>query len=233
MIDALRMADSFWIMPDLGAGPSLSYAPARLDKDKLKGYIANCYWEKLQQIAPTASSGRSVLTYQKETTVRAVIICTLSALLTSPIQAAPDDQNNAAPEPADRVCNADAIGQTNEYIDCLIRAQSKFDAELDALIAQIPNSSKVKNDVLGKDVVPDARRRWRKNFAALAPAFRAYRYKNCEDEAITAVGYGMGGLQMRLACIINATSRQIDVLKKRYDLENSARSGEPTRGSDR
>jgi len=150
--------------------------------------------------------------------------------LASPIQAAPDDQNNTATEPADQVCDAHAIGQTNEYIDCLIKAQSKFNAELDALIAQIPNSSKVKNDALGKDVAPNGRRRWRKNFDALLPAFRAYRYKNCEDEAITAAGYGMGGLQWRLACIINATSRQIDELKKRYDLENGAPSNEPERG---
>jgi len=43
MIDALRKADSFWIMSDLGAGASISYASARLDKDKLDGYIAGCH----------------------------------------------------------------------------------------------------------------------------------------------------------------------------------------------
>jgi hypothetical protein len=159
--------------------------------------------------------------------MRIVIACTLLALLTSSVQAAPDDQQNTGKEPADQICDANAIGQTNKYIDCLIKAQAKFDAELEALMAQIPNSAKVKNDVLGKDVVRSARRRWRMNFAALAPTFRAYRYANCEDDAIAAVGYGMGGLQWRLACIINATSRQIDALKKRYDLESSAGVQEP------
>jgi len=158
--------------------------------------------------------------------MRMAMVCALLVVMTSAVQAASDDQQGAD-DPADKLCNAKLIDNTNKYIDCLVQTQAKLDADLDGVVAQIPNSAKVKDEILGKDVAPSARRRWRKNFAGLIPAFRAYRYKNCDDYSIAAIGYGMGGLQWRLACIINATSRQIDELKKRYGLESSSGSREP------
>jgi hypothetical protein len=85
-------------------------------------------------------------------------------------------------------------------------------------MARILNSAMVRDEILADDIAPSARARWRKNFAALARVFRAHRDKDCEDDSIVEAGYGMGGLQARLACGINATSRQIDVLKKRYEV---------------
>jgi hypothetical protein len=136
--------------------------------------------------------------------MRAAVVGALLVGLPAFVHAAADDQPGGAKAPAAQICDAQAKGQINKSIDCLVQAQSKVDAELDALIEQIRNSKKVKDEVLGKDVAPSARQRWRKNLAALVPAFRSYRYKNCEDESITAVGYGMGGLQWRLGCIIDA-----------------------------
>jgi hypothetical protein len=47
ILDALRKANSFWVTADqrpglASAGPTISYAFAHLDKDKVEGYIAGC-----------------------------------------------------------------------------------------------------------------------------------------------------------------------------------------------
>jgi uncharacterized protein YecT (DUF1311 family) len=123
----------------------------------------------------------------------------------------------ASAAPADQACDANKLS-TNDYETCLQQAEAKFDKDLTALMASIPQSAKVKTDIVGPDVAASARALWRKNFVALAAAFRAYRDKDCEDASIAEMGYGNGGLQWRLACQINETSRQIDMLKKRYGL---------------
>lgn len=119
--------------------------------------------------------------------------------------------------PADQACDAQKLS-TNDYEDCLQKAQTAIDKQLSSLIASIPTSAKVKTDILGPDVAASARKRWQTNFATLAPTFRAARKADCDDDSIAQMGYGNGGLQWRLACEINETSHEIDKLKKRYGL---------------
>ena len=119
--------------------------------------------------------------------------------------------------PADQACDAQKLS-TNDYEDCLQKAETAIDNQLSALIASIPASAKVKSDILGPDVAASARTRWQTNFATLAPTFRAGRNADCDDASIAQMGYGNGGLQWRLACEINQTSHEIDKLKKRYGL---------------
>ncbi len=123
-----------------------------------------------------------------------------------------------AVSPADQACNASQIDQTNAYMNCLQQAQTKLDAALTSLMAQIPTSAKVKSDVLNPDVAADAAQFWKKNFAGLAAAFRTYRDTDCKDRGIAEAGYGMGGTQVLLARQINQTSREINRMKKRYGL---------------
>jgi hypothetical protein len=122
-----------------------------------------------------------------------------------------------SPTPADQACDAQKLS-TNDYETCLQKAQTTIDSQLSALIASIPASAKVKTDIIGPDVDPSARKRWQTNFATLAPTFRAARNADCDDDSIVQMGYGNGGLQWRLACEINETSREIAKLKKRYGL---------------
>lgn len=138
------------------------------------------------------------------------------------LAAAPDARSQApaaaAVSPADQACDPQKLG-TNDYETCLQQAESKIDAALTALIKAIPSSATVKNEVLGPDVAASAKARWQKNFASLAAAFRADRDADCDDDSIVSMGYGNGGLQARLACLINRTSREIDKLKARYGLK--------------
>ena len=108
---------------------------------------------------------------------------------------------------------------TNKYVACLQQTLAKYDGGLTAVLKRIPTSEGVKNNALADGVAPSGTRLWRTNFAALGPAFRAYRDKDCADLGIAAAGYGMGGMEERLACQINETSREIDRLKDRYDLK--------------
>ena len=123
----------------------------------------------------------------------------------------------SATSPADQACDAQKLS-TNDYEDCLQKAETAIDGQLSALIASIPNSAKVKSDVVGPDVAASAVKRWQTNFATLAPTFRASRNADCDDGSIVEMGSGNGGLQWRLACEINQTSREIAKLKKRYGL---------------
>jgi len=122
-----------------------------------------------------------------------------------------------AATPADQACDPQKLS-TNDYEDCLQKAETAIDTQLSALIASIPSSAKVKSDIVGPDVAASAVKRWQTNFATLAPTFRAARNADCDDGSIAAMGYGNGGLQWRLACEINQTSREIAKLKKRYGL---------------
>jgi hypothetical protein len=124
----------------------------------------------------------------------------------------------AAASPADQTCDAQKLS-TNDYETCLQQAETKVDNALSALIKSIPSSAKVKSDVLGPDVAPSAKARWQKNFGVLAAVFRADRNADCNDDSIVTMGYGNGGLQARLACEIDETSREIDKLKARYGLK--------------
>jgi hypothetical protein len=128
-------------------------------------------------------------------------------------------QAQSAPAPADQACDAQKL-RTNDYETCLEKAQAAIDKQLTALIASIPASAKVKTDILGAEVTASARKRWQTNFATLASTFRAARKADCDDGSIAEMGYGNGGLQWRLACEINETSREIDKLKKRYGLNS-------------
>jgi len=149
----------------------------------------------------------------------AAIVLSLLGLAGTPVAygqtAAPAPSAPVAP--ADQACDANKLS-TNAYEDCLQQAETKFDSQLTALLKSIPASATVKNNVLAPDVAASAKQLWQKNFAAMAPAFRAYRDADCEDDSVVAVGYGNGGLQWRLACQINETSHEIDKLKKRYSL---------------
>lgn len=128
-------------------------------------------------------------------------------------------QTAAAPPatPADHACDTQKLS-TNDYEDCLQKAQTTIDKQLSALIASIPASAKVKTDIVGPGVAASARKRWQTNFITLAPTFRAARNADCDDDSIAQMGYGNGGLQWRLACEINETSHEIEKLKKCYGL---------------
>jgi hypothetical protein len=148
-----------------------------------------------------------------------VVLLAISAAATgAQSQTAASAAAPAAVSPADQACDAQKLS-TNDYDTCLQQAETKTDNALTALIKSIPTSAKVKTDVLGPEVAASAKSLWRKNFAALAPAFRADRNADCEDDSIAALGYGNGGLQARLACEINQTSAEIDKLKARYGLQ--------------
>jgi uncharacterized protein YecT (DUF1311 family) len=151
---------------------------------------------------------------------RMAIICLLTLSSMSPILATSVNAESAK-EPAEQLCDADRIGNTNAYIKCLQQAQKQVDKDLDDLVARIPRTAKARDEVLADDVAPVARERWRRNFSVLVPAFRAFRDKDCEDNGIVEAGYGMGGLQSRLVCIINTTAREIDILKQRYEVREA------------
>jgi hypothetical protein len=141
----------------------------------------------------------------------------VSCLAIAAALTAAHSQTAAATTPADQACDAQKLS-TNDYEDCLQKAETAIDSQLSALIASIPGSAKVKSDIVGPDVAASAVKRWQTNFATLAPTFRAARNADCDDDSIAQMGYGNGGLQWRLACEINETSREIDKLKKRYGL---------------
>jgi Lysozyme inhibitor LprI len=141
---------------------------------------------------------------------------------TAPSVAPPAQAPESDPEsstPARRACGDVMYESTNKWVACLEQTLAKLDADLTAVLKRIPTSEGVKYNALDPGVVPSGKKHWQTNFAALGPAFRAYREKDCEDDGIAAFGYGMGGYKERLECQINETSRQIDKLKARYDLK--------------
>jgi len=144
-------------------------------------------------------------------------VCVPIFVVAAALTAAHGQSSTAATTPADQACDAQKLS-TNDYEDCLQKAETAIDTQLSALIASIPSSAKVKSDIVGPDVAASAVKRWQTNFATLAPTFRAARNADCDDGSIAAMGYGNGGLQWRLACEINQTSREIAKLKKRYGL---------------
>jgi uncharacterized protein YecT (DUF1311 family) len=121
--------------------------------------------------------------------------------------------------PAQQACETAMHDNTNKYVACLQQTLAKYDASLAALMKQIPPSDGAKANAHAPGVAPSGKKLWQTNFAALTSAFRVYRDKDCADDGIAEAGYGMGGMEARLECQINETSRQIQKLKERYGLK--------------